>query len=131
MTYSQKTMLAFLEFKGWQINSAEWPFSSISEFLILYVDDLIVKTPRGFDNDILVHLHVLEFVLYATKIYGFKISHSKCEILTKSFKFLGHQFDTESECYGIPPERLKAIENFRSPRSCAETFSRLFSSLLK
>ena len=89
------------------------------------MDDLIIKTPQGFDDDIKVHLNVLEFVFYATKIYGFRFSHSKCEILIKSFKFLGHQFNTESESCSIPPERLKAIENFRAPRSCAESFSRL------
>ena len=125
MTYSNKTMMAFLDSKGWKLNSVEWPFSSVNDFLILYVDDLIIKTPKGIENDIKIHLRVLEFILFATKVYGFKISHGKCSVLTTNFKFLGHQFDTETESYGIPKERLKAIENFRSPRSCAETFSRL------
>ena len=89
------------------------------------MDDLIIRTPKGIENDIKIHLRVLEFILFATKVYGFKISHGKCSVLTTNFKFLGHEFDTEAESFGIPKERLKAIENFRSPRSCAETFSRL------
>ena len=43
----------------------------------------------------------------------------------KSFKFLGHQFNTEVGITSIPPVRLEAIKNFRVPRSCAELLSRL------
>ena len=36
MTYSQETMLKFIKMKGWTLDSDEWPFKNVSEFVILY-----------------------------------------------------------------------------------------------
>ena len=47
MAYGQNAMLEFLKFKGWEINSVEWPWNNISELLIIYMDDLCAFS----DND--------------------------------------------------------------------------------
>ena len=58
-----------------------------------------------------VHLNALEFVFYATVKFGFKISRSK--------------FDVDRSTNMIPPPKLKAFAEFRTPSSCAESVSRL------
>ena len=68
---------------------------------------------------------MIEFVLYATIMYGFKIGKSKLEPFVTKFKFLGHFFNVEKECTTIPPAKLEHFKNFRSPASTAEALSRL------
>ena len=125
LAYSQETMLEFLKFKGWQLNSVEWPFSKISEILIVYMDDLCCFSPSDIPNHVEIHGNVIEFLLWATARWGFKIGPNKFSAFMKEFKFLGHYFKVDKACTAIPPARLQAIKNFRTPRSCAETLSRL------
>ena len=66
LTYSQSTMIKFLEFKEWKLNSGNWPFSNINEFLIVYVDDISVFSPRNIPNAIQIHCNVLEFTFFAS-----------------------------------------------------------------
>ena len=72
-----------------------------------------------------IHGNVLEFTFYATQLYGFKIGKNKFEPFVKNFRYLGHQFDVERGCTMIPPSKVELFKNFRSPRSTAETLSRL------
>ena len=125
MTYSQETMLKFLKKKGWKINSDEWPFKNVMEFLILYLDDICVYSLNNIPNHIKVHFNIIEFLLYATVSWGFKIGPAKFHPWVTQFKFLGHYFDVHKATTGIPPERLNAIKNFRAPASTAECLSRL------
>jgi hypothetical protein len=125
LAYGQLTMIKFLEHKGWKAGGSEWPFLKISEIVIIYLDDLCVKTPIAVENADQIHLNALEFVLFATQVYGFKIGRGKFKPWCKTFKFLGHWFDVTRCTNSIPPERLRAFQTFRSPSSCAETLSRL------
>ena len=77
MTYSEETMLKFLKLKGWEINSTEWPFKTVMDFLILYLDDICVYSLNNFPNHIKVHFNLIEFLLYATMTWGFKIGPAK------------------------------------------------------
>jgi len=125
LTYGQATMIKFLKHKGWNQGSIEWPFHDISEILIIYLDDLCLTMEKNYENAHQVHLNALEFILFATKLYRFKIGKGKFNPWVTCFKFLGHQFDVSKSTNSIPPDRLKALKDFRSPASCAETLSRL------
>ena len=125
LTYSQQTMLNFLKYKNWTLNSDNWPFSDISEILIVYIDDIAIFSPNNIPNSEKIHGNLLEFVFFATLQYGFKIGKNKFEPFVKNFRFLGHQFDVERGCTMIPPSKVELFRNFRSPRSTAETLSRL------
>ena len=78
MTYSQETMLKFIKMKGWTLDSDEWPFKNVSEFVILYLDDICVFSLNNIPNHVKVHFNVIEFLLYATASWGFKIGPAKC-----------------------------------------------------
>ena len=125
LAFGQQAMLAFLEHKGWTLDSEEWPYNHVSQFLIIYMDDLSIQTTRKVKNHVALHGRVLEFLLFSCARAGFKIEKNKFSPFVKSFKFLGHQFNTEAGITSIPPVRLEAIKNFRVPRSCAELLSRL------
>ena len=125
LTYGQATMLSFIKMKGWKQGSVDWPFHDISEILIIYLDDLCLTTEKTYENADQVHINAIEFILYATKLYGFKIGKGKFKPWSTCFKFLGHQFDVSKSTNSIPPDRLKAFKDFRSPVSCAEMLSRL------
>ena len=56
---------------------------------------------------------------------GFKLSKGKTYVMPESFKFLGHWFDTLLGTTGIPPLKLNAFLELRSPQSKAEAVSRL------
>ena len=125
ITYSQNTMMKFLQYNGWLLNSPNWPFGNISEIIIVYSDDVALFSPNDIPNAVQIHKNVIEFVLYATIMYGFKIGKSKFEPFVTKFKFLGHFFNVEKECTTIPPAKLEHFKNFRSPASTAEALSRL------
>ena len=89
--------------KGWELNSADWPFEDISEVVIVYCDDIVIFSADNIPNAEKIHKNVIEFVLWATVQYGFKIGKSKFEPFVTKFKFLGHYFDVERACTKIPP----------------------------
>ena len=91
----------------------------------MYLDDLVIFTPKGVENSEQVHLNVLEYLLWSSAKLGFKIGKGKFKIFKKCFQFLGHFFSTETSSTGIPPEKIKAFGLLRAPRSSAEAISRL------
>ena len=93
ITYSQESMLRFLQMKGWKLNSENWPFEDITDFLLVYCDDVCIFSPDDIPEADKIHKHVIEFVLWATKQHGFKIGKSKFEPFVSKFKFLGYFFD--------------------------------------
>ena len=127
LTYSQDSLLKFLQKKGWSLNSEEFPFSDVSEFLIVFCDDIVIFTPDDLPDSDKIHQHVVEFVLWATMQYGFKIGRSKYEPYVSRFKFLGHFFDVQKACTMIPPSKLEHFKQFRAPASTAEALSRISS----
>ena len=64
LTYSQQTMLNFLKYKNWTLNSDNWPFSDISEILIVYIDDIAIFSPNNIPNSDKIHGNLLEFVFF-------------------------------------------------------------------
>ena len=125
LTYSQDTLLKFLEKKGWSLNSDDFPFADVTEFLLVYCDDVVIFTPDDVPESDKIHQHVVEFVLWSTMQYGFKIGKSKFEPYVSKFTFLGHHFDVDRACTMIPPSKLEHFKQFRAPASTAEALSRL------
>ena len=63
LTYSDKNLETFLEEKNIKKNSTQFPFSSVSEFLIIYLDDLVLWSSKKVENATKVHLLLVEFLL--------------------------------------------------------------------
>ena len=95
----------------------------MSEFLISYVDDILLLTNGNIPNANEAHLKVLEFALFCTERMGLKMARNKVEVFKKSFIFMGHSF--ENQQLGIPIAKLNNFEQMRRPRSQAELISRL------
>ena len=113
------------------IDSTKMPYESFKDFIIFYLDDIMVASETGgnkptFDKYEL-HLLCLEAVLYALEKSGWKIGLQKCRFLTQKFQFLGQTFDTTKNSTGLDETRIKAILEWRSPRSIPEVQSRLAS----
>ena len=125
LAFGQDALLDFLQHKGWSLDSKDFPWNHVDQILLVYMDDLCCMTPRNVQDHIVLHGRVLEFVLFACTRAGFKIGMNKFSPYVKSFRFLGHYFNTTTGVTSIPPARLAAIKNFRVPRSCAELLSRL------
>ena len=89
------------------------------------MDDICMYSPSDIPNDIQIHANIIEFMLWATTRWGFKIGPDKFSPFVRNFKFLGHFFRVDEAITTIPPARLEAIKSFRVPRSCAETLSRI------
>ena len=60
---------------------------NLEDVLFLYVDDVLVGTPKNFGVDF--HLCILAFVVKFLGAYGFLISKKKCHILKQQVTFLG------------------------------------------
>ena len=59
-----------------------------------------------------LHGRVIEYLLWATIRAGFRIGPNKFAPFVRTFKFLGHYFNTSHGTTEIPPVRLEAIKNF-------------------
>ena len=127
LAFSDINLKEFLSLKNIKLKSAEFPFSSISEAILIYLDDVALFTPKSVSNPKTLHLLLIEFIFYATSKLGFKLSMSKLSLMNPVFKFLGHQFDSNKNETCIPEGKINAYAQMRSPRSCAETISRISS----
>ena len=125
ITYSDDNLDCFLQMKGLTKNSVEFPYSSVKQFLLIYMDDLLVFTDETQQNASNIHLLAVEFVLYCSKRMGLKFVMNKTIFMAKNFKFLGYEFRDSAN--SIPGARRNNFKNMRSPRSQAETISRLAS----
>ena len=99
----------FLEEKGIKKGTAQFPFYSVAEFLLIYLDDICLFTPKGLDNANSLHLFLIEFLLYCTIKLGFKPAKNKVQLFPKSFKFVGHYFENDKNCTTIPPNKSEAL----------------------
>ena len=111
--------------KGLTKNSADFPYSTVQQFLIIYMDDLLLFTDETQENAEKIHLLTVEFVLFCSKRMGLKFAMNKTIIMSKKFKFLGHEFNNSAN--SIPAAKRNNFKSMRSPRSQAETISRLAS----
>ena len=94
------------------MGSKDFPFTDVSQFRIIYIDDLILHTLKEFG--LKAHLKVIDFVLWAMVISGVKISRKKAKILELIIKWLGHEYNSDQDYSGIPAERQNAFENLRA-----------------
>ena len=116
--FSNKNLVKYCEQKNIIMGSAQFPFTNVSQFRIIYVDDLLLHTLK--ELGILAHLAVIDFILWAVEISGVKLSRKKAKILQPVIKWLGHQYDSDQDLAGIPDERQNTFEKLRHPRSIAE-----------
>ena len=125
LTFSQENLEIFIKEKGLQFDTDDFPFNNVSQFIICYIDDICIYSSKDHKNSTAVHLLLLEYVMYCTVKMGFKLSRGKTHVMPVSFKFLGHWFNTLTGSTGIPPLKLNAFLELRSPLSKAEAVSRL------
>jgi hypothetical protein len=76
--------------------------------LLLYLDDIIVIGP-----DFATHLARLEQVLQRLGTAGLKLKPSKCELLQKEVKFLGHVVGADG--VSTDPAKVEAVEKWVIP----------------
>lgn len=81
-----------------------------------YLDDILIhgKTKKEHDEN-------LAEVLNRLKNHNVKINFSKCAIGQKAVRFLG--FKLSEKGWQIEDDKIKAIQNFRSPQTLAEVKS--------
>ena len=84
--------------------------------LLLYLDDIIV-----FSADFETHLARLKVVLERFKGANLKLKPSKCELLQKEVKFLGHVVNSEG--VSTDPDKVKAVREWKTPKCSDETRS--------
>ena len=65
LTYSDKNLDKFLDEKSVEKGSIQFPFHKVEEFLLCYIDDLCLFTPREVDNAVTLHLFLVEFIFIA------------------------------------------------------------------
>jgi hypothetical protein len=81
--------------------------------LLLYLDDIIVIGP-----DFATHLARLEQVLQRLETAGLKLKPSKCELLQKEVKFLGHVVGAGG--VSTDPAKVEAVEKWATPTTVKE-----------
>ena len=111
--------------KGLRKDSPDFPYSTIAQFMIIYMDDLIIFSDREKENAENIYLLIVEFVLFCSARMGLKFAKNKTIIMSNEFKFLGHTFKNSAN--SIPQGKKNNFKNMRAPRSQAETISRIAS----
>ena len=81
--------------------------------LLLYLDDVVVIAPT-FDS----HLEKLEEVLSQLRKARFKLNPSKCEMLQRKVKLLGHIVSEEG--VATNPDKIEAVRNWKTPTRLKE-----------
>ena len=69
VTYSNSNLAAFLAEKNITLKSKEFPFEKVEDFLLVYLDDLVIWSSKK----IKIHLLLIEFLLWCTIKLGFCI----------------------------------------------------------
>ena len=54
--YSNVNLAAFLIEKNITLNSTEFPFEKVEDFLLVYLDDLVIWSSKKIQNSTKVHL---------------------------------------------------------------------------
>ena len=120
VTYSNINLAAFLAEKNITLKSEEFPFEKVEDFLLVYLDDLVIWSSKKIKNSTKVHLLLIEFLLWCTIKLGFKFSKSKVHIMPVTFKFLSRQFNTIENSTSIPD--LKLFRSFVRPNRLRKQF---------
>jgi hypothetical protein len=64
LTYSDKNLDIFLDEKSVTKGSKEFPFYKVEDFLLAYIDDLCLFTPKQVENAETLHLFLVEFYTF-------------------------------------------------------------------
>ena len=81
--------------------------------LLLYLDDIIV-----YSTDFNSHLERLRVVLERFKAANLKLKPSKCELLQREVKFLGHVVNEHG--VSTDPDKVKAVREWPTPKCQSE-----------
>ncbi|XP_057452113.1 uncharacterized protein LOC130743916 [Lotus japonicus] len=79
----------------------------------VYIDDIIVKTPKGGD-----HTADLAVVFEQLKKHNMRLNPDKCTFGVRSGKFLGYMLTNRG--IELNPDKCQAIMNMKSPRTVKE-----------
>ena len=109
--------------RGW--SKQEWPYDSLDQWLLTYVDDIVFATKLNIPDYEAVHLRQIEVVLYCVSRAGFKLSKKKCKFLTDNIIYLGRRINSRDAYTEMATERASAILSCRIPLSLGELSSRL------
>ena len=89
-------------------------FEYMEEFVLFYVDDLLIysKTEEG-------HLKHIKLVFQKFREAGLKLKLSKCSFFKLQIEYLGHLISHK----GIKPlpDKVQAILNLRPPKNITQT----------
>ena len=81
--------------------------------LLLYLDDVIVMAPT-FEQ----HLERLEEVLLRLRGAGLKLKPSKCEMLQRRVRYLGHKVGDDG--VSTDPEKVRVVREWETPKQLRE-----------
>ena len=95
-----------------------FPYTHPNEIVSRYVDDVMISSKRNKGEA--HHILCCKFVLYCLETVGFKIKLKKCSFFSSNLTFLGRYYDLNNNTHKIHPQKIKAITNYRVPRSPAE-----------
>ena len=76
---------AYLTWKQNLPSDTKFPFVDPAQFLVFYMDDILVASPEvdGFD----LHLLCLDFVFYALELANLRLNVKKSNFLTSQIQF--------------------------------------------
>ena len=66
LVYSDGNLTIFLQEKGIKKGSEQFSFYSVSQFLLIYLDNLCLFTPKRIKDANRLHLFLIEYLLYCT-----------------------------------------------------------------
>ena len=89
----------------------------VQEFMLCYMDDLVMVSSAEIENATKIHATLIEFILFCTKRYGLKLARNKTNLMVKKFKFLGFEFKNSAN--SISTKRKNSFLTMRAPRSQA------------
>jgi hypothetical protein len=132
MTFTDDVLKQFLEQAN--ISPLDFPFKSYANFYQSFVDDISIFSWKERPKDYVgtfsredMHMVCVQSVFWTLEKHGWLISLRKSTIVKSRFIFLGLEWNMDEESSEINSDRVKAMLDWRDPRSIAELSSRLSS----
>ena len=125
MIFSEKHLKEWAAKNNIDLGSPQFPFLHPRDFLKTYIDDICIYTKKAQGQE--VHCRAIEYVFYCVKTSNVRLARKKCNLFCSIFTYLGHEFVTSTNVTRVPDKKRLFFINFRTPRSQAETLSRLGS----
>ena len=96
-----------------QRNMNEIFFNEIGDFIIVYMDDIII-----FSKTLDEYMDHLRRTFNRLRSYGMKINREKCQFAQDSLVFLGYIIGKDG--IRTDPAKIKKVQDFPSPRNAKE-----------